>query len=430
MALLALLAACMAARVAAQEPTQPWSYELAFDRGSTVPFAVITAYTGPAGSAVIPAEIDGHPVRTVGGGRASIDPSSKLTGVVIPDSVTKLADYAFWRPTNLANVSLGAGVKSIGYGAFGYAGSLVEIDLPDSVNALGNYVFYRATNLGRVTLGQSLTNIPFAAFSDCPKLRELVIPEGVKSIGDFAFNAVTYRGGLTNVVFPASLEQIGRTAFQHCAGLTSISLPAGLRSIGQEAFAYCAGLTNLVLGDGVTEVGRAAFAFCDNLLSVRVGSAMSVIADSLFDGCLGLVSVVISGPVSSVGDFAFADGPKLTSVLFTGPPPAIPGNTGDVFGTNTQVKVYHYPDQNGWPASWAGRTTAPFRPVAQQASVDRTNRAFSFFWSGTGDVPMSVERATSLVNGPWETVGEGISSRSFTDEAPPRRAAFYRVLHR
>jgi hypothetical protein len=422
----ALLVAAVANTGSAQEASELWSYSLAYDRGSTVPYAVITAYQGPAGAAVIPAEIDGHPVRAVGSGTASIDRTSKLTGVVIPDSVTALAKYAFWRPTNLASVNIGSGVRSIGYGAFGYAQNLGEVDLPDSVVSLGDYVFYRATNLSRVSLGSGLTNIPLAAFSDCPSLREVVIPEGVTSIGDFAFNAITYRGGLTNVVFPSTLEEIGRVAFQHSSGLTSVSFPSGLRSIGQEAFAYCSGLTNLVIGDGVTNIGRVAFAFCDSLATVRVGSGVSVIEDSLFDGCQNLASVVFSGQVDSVGDYAFADCPRLTSVLLTGFAPATSG-TGDVFGTNPSTVVYIRSPQAEWPASWAGRSVVPFRPVPRAAVAGIGS--FSFTWTGAGEVPVSVERTTSLGGGEWELLEAGVSTGQFTDHAPPPRAAFYRLLH-
>jgi hypothetical protein len=423
----ALLGAAFANSGSAQDPSELWSYNLAYDRGSTIPYAVITAYQGPAGPAVIPAEIDGHPVRAVGSGTASIDRTSKLTGIVIPDSVTALAKYAFWRPTNLASVTIGSGVRSIGYGAFGYAQNLGEIDLPDSVVSLGDYAFYRATNLARVSLGSGLTNIPLAAFSDCPSLREIVIPEGVTSIGNFAFNAITYRGGLTNVVFPSTLVEIGPVAFQHSAGLTSVTFPPGLERIGQEAFAYCSGLTNLVIGDGVTNIGRVAFAFCDGLATAKVGSGVSVIEDSLFDGCQKLESVVFSGPVTSVGDYAFADCSRLTTVLFTGSAPATPGPTGDVFGTNPSTVVYFRSAPDEWPASWAGRSVVPFRPVSRVVAAD--GRFFSFAWTGAGEVPFSVERTTSLAGGDWELLEAGVSTGQFTDQTPPRRAAFYRLLH-
>ena len=64
-----------------------------------------------------------------------------LTSYTIPDSVTKIGDYAFCYCDNLANVTIPDSVTSIGYGAFLGCISLTSVTIPDSVTSIGVYAF-------------------------------------------------------------------------------------------------------------------------------------------------------------------------------------------------------------------------------------------------------------------------------------------------
>jgi hypothetical protein len=415
----------LASTAAGQAELTDWNYTIASpDRNNPEGYAVITKYVGPGGVASIPAEIEGKPVRVVGqGGSAYLDTSALLTGVNLPDSVTSIGARAFWRATNLSGVHMGSGVQSIGFGAFAYAGSLTNVVLPDSVRSLGGYTFFAATNLTRVVLGSGLTNIGMADFSDCWKLQEVVIPAGVKSVGDFAFN---YGTALTNMVLPEGLTNIGRTAFQHCGQLRSVVIPDSVTQIGQEAFAYCVSLTNVAFGRGLTNIGRAAFAFCDSLESATIYSPLSAVPASMFDGSARLAGVVFAASVDSVGDYALGDCPELTSVLFLGAPPLLNGPAQVVFGETVGVVVYHLPQAAGWPGAWAGRTTAPFVPVISE--VLKQGNTLSFAWSGTGEIPLSIEQTDSLSSGSWQPAAYGIITGQFNAENLSSGAAFYRAV--
>src|SRR5512145_1057958 len=76
----------------------------------------ITGYTGPGGAVVIPATINGLPVRRIGDNAFAYENS--LSSVTIPSSVTSIGDYAFESCTSLTSVTIGNGVTSIGMGAF------------------------------------------------------------------------------------------------------------------------------------------------------------------------------------------------------------------------------------------------------------------------------------------------------------------------
>ncbi|MBQ9772391.1 MAG: leucine-rich repeat domain-containing protein, partial [Lentisphaeria bacterium] len=73
--------------------------------------------------------------------------------------------------------------------------------------------------------------------------------------------------GLTSVVIPASVTEIGDHAFEYCTGLTSVVIPDGVTKIGYCAFRDCTGLTSVVIPASVTEFGDGAFEYCtDNIV--------------------------------------------------------------------------------------------------------------------------------------------------------------------
>ncbi len=65
-----------------------------------------------------------------------------LTEYTIPNSVTSINDYAFYRCVSLAKVVVPNSVTSIGSSAFGGCSSLVNINIPNSVTSIGTYAFF------------------------------------------------------------------------------------------------------------------------------------------------------------------------------------------------------------------------------------------------------------------------------------------------
>ena len=63
-----------------------------------------------------------------------------------------------------------------------------------------------------------------------------------------------FRGcsGLTSIVIPNSVREIGSSAFSGCSGLTAISIPNSVTEIGDYALSGCSGLTSIVIPKGTT----------------------------------------------------------------------------------------------------------------------------------------------------------------------------------
>ena len=126
--------------------------------------AEITGYTGSATELVIPSEIDGYPVTSIGD--YAFGDCTALTSIVIPDSVTRIGRWAFEHCSSLMSIKIPDSVMSIELAAFKGCSSLTSITIPNSVTRVNDYVFYDCFSLVCVTLGNRVTRIGNYAFSN------------------------------------------------------------------------------------------------------------------------------------------------------------------------------------------------------------------------------------------------------------------------
>jgi hypothetical protein len=179
---------------------------------------VITKYTGPGGRVIIPAKIQGLPVRVIG--LEAFRDCTSLTSVTIPGSVTGIGNLAFRGCTSLTSVTIPGSVTRIGLGAFSN------------------------TNLASITIPDSITEIPYGMFSGCTSLKSITIPDSVTRIVEFAFQDCT---NLTSVTIPDSVTVINYSAFEGCTSLVSVTIPDSVTEIGFKAFMGCTNLENVTI---------------------------------------------------------------------------------------------------------------------------------------------------------------------------------------
>ena len=294
------------------------------DKSSTVAYAVeggniyfdkatgtITDCGQSVTKAIIPAEIDGAAVTSIGG--SAFYGCNSLASVTIPNSVTSIADSAFSGCTSLASVTIPNSVTSIDFSAFQGCTSLVSIDIPNSVTSIGGYAFYGCKSLASIEIPNSVTSIGGSAFQGCTSLVSIDIPNSVTSIGYSSFSGCT---SLASIVIPDSVTTIGEGAFNGCTSLENIDIKS--YHIEDYAFQGCTSLKNVTLSANLNKIGNFSFEGCTSLESINIPNKVKSIGNSAFSGCTALTTVYLPTSVKTIGNGAFRYCTSISDVYYAG----------------------------------------------------------------------------------------------------------------
>ena len=189
-----------------------------------------------SGEVVIPSTVtyDGKTYSVTSIGEQAFEDCSGLTSVTIPESITEIGMGVFYGCSGLAKVEISdiAAWCNIEFGndyanPLFYAHNLylngeplTNLEIPESVTKIGDYAFRSCRGLTSVTIPESVTEIGNYAFESCSGLTSVTIPESVTSIGIGAFFNCS---GLTSVTIPESVTEIGDWAFKDCTELMSFT---------------------------------------------------------------------------------------------------------------------------------------------------------------------------------------------------------------
>ena len=182
--------------------------------------------------------------------------SSKLTSVVIPNSVTSIGLLAFKYSWDLSSVSIGNSVTSIGSGAF-TGTKLSSVIIPDSVVTIDSDVFFYVSSLASVTFGKSLIEIGSSAFSGT-KLTVVNIPDTVTKIGRSAFGSIST---LTSIIYcgPATdLATSPTCPADRKAIIDAANKAAADKAAAEKAAADAKAAADRVVADAKAAADRAA----------------------------------------------------------------------------------------------------------------------------------------------------------------------------
>ena len=242
----------------------------------------------------------------------------RLANVTIPACLAERSGpmpdmYEVFSDTSIENVTMTTGTVTIGNDAFAYTFDdetcPTHVTIPNSVTGICEYAFYKCSGLKSVTIPDSVTYIGGVAFSGCSGLTEIAIPNSVTYIGGSAFSGCS---GLTEITIPNSVTNIGAGAF-NCRGLANVTIPACVLETGlRDVFPYSSSITNIVLSEGVQSIGDGAFGSRWDLLNlahVFIPGSVTNIDAKAFRIVRGTVAVTVD-PANAV--YSSWDGMLLT----------------------------------------------------------------------------------------------------------------------
>lgn len=240
--------------------------------------------------------------------------------ITIPDGVTSIGDYAFYKFDKLTQVIIPSKINYVGAHAFekcsildiyceakekpskwsnswNYSGCPVVWNYGGKYGVLENGLKWCLTNDGEVSI------VGYIGDSTTAIIPKTISGYSVTSIGNKAF----FESEITKIELPSCITKIQNQAFAY-SKLTSIEIPYGITYIDKAVFSGCSNITKIVVPNSVTIIGEEAFQGCKSLTSINIPSSVTTIEDGAFYRCSGLRTIVIPSSVTTMGRKVFYEG--------------------------------------------------------------------------------------------------------------------------
>ena len=288
-------------------------------------YACVNVFHGNASKVKFASEYKGVPVKKIISfifGNANMGHLTRITDVILPESIEIIDMYAFHGCT-----------------------ALTSIVIPDSVTTIGQSAFQGCTSLKSVLIGNGVKEINYQAFRDCSSLTSVIMGESVSSIATYAF---LHCSSLESIVIPDSVTSLGSYSFVDCTSLRHVKIGSGVDSIGEDAFHGCSSLASLEISEGVTHIGQGAFVGCSSLTSVEIPSSVTTIDMFAFLSCTSLETVFLPKSVTNIEDYAFYKCGAITDVYYAGTSEEwqlISIGEGNSFLTEATIHFNYHPEE-------------------------------------------------------------------------------------
>ena len=239
--------------------------------------------------------------------------NTPITEIEMTTPCDSIREGTFRDCPNLTKITIGEGLKYIGYSAFSNS-PVKEANLPSTLRDISSYAFLGYSSycpfINDIQPENHIRYIGKVAYQCVDRdLEEYTIKDGTVTLADELFE--NWLGNATTFHIPASVEQIGNKAF---AGTQIKTLPEmlGLKRIGGEAFYGCKNLKKLTIPETVEYIGGRAFYGCSNIWSLTY-NAINAECESFMEPNAPLEKIVIGGKVRRLPNGIFS-GREFTEV--------------------------------------------------------------------------------------------------------------------
>ena len=193
-------------------------------------------------------------------------PRAKTGKVIIPNTVTRIAEKCFQGCTELTMIEIPRSVETIGDYAFSGL-TLDRLVIPNSVKAIGIGCFANTMINKTFRFPKGITELPSFCFSEA-YIPSTDFAKNVEIIGDYCFSVDSFKEkvSLPEYLILPKIKHIGEFAFDDEQNTKIFELPSSLAFIGDCAFNSSAeGLKIIYLSIVPSKLPNGAFhGICDN----------------------------------------------------------------------------------------------------------------------------------------------------------------------
>lgn len=238
-------------------------------------------------------------------------------------NVTKIADQAFARNSNIHHVKISSKITSVGKNVLTNCDNLETVVWGSSIETIEEYSFSGCTALEKFTLPKAVKTIKTNAFNDCYKLKDVYYGG---SLTDWC--SVTLSNAQSNPMYLTKVFYADNTPIVGQLTLPSVSTIKPYAFYGYDNF------TDLVIPESVTSIGTSAFENNMGLATVHYQSNLGKWCDISFSNITsnpmnndillyvknGSNDVAVSGETTipdgqtSISKYAFAGYKHMTSI--------------------------------------------------------------------------------------------------------------------
>lgn len=324
------------------------------------------------GSLTIPSKVtasDGSSYSVTSIGSRAFYDCSKLTSVVLPNTVVEIGSWAFEYCSMLEGLELPGSLKSISNGAFRHCNRIKKITIPSSVNSIGTGAFqfsgikeitvenenpievsdevFRFWTDREVANGswpafiyqKSILRVPKGkvnAYKNAEGWKNFIaiieVDKAILNYGEqFTVDQFTYEVKDRNIPLQVSIAR--SDSYKSLTG--TLELPSTVKGtdgleyticdINFGAFRDCKGITSVVFPNTMESVG--GFENCTGLTSITIPEGVKQISGQAFMGCKNLVNITIPNSVTTIYQQAFSGCLGLTTLF-------IPENVRTIYDTS------------------------------------------------------------------------------------------------
>ena len=369
-------------------------------------------------------------------GESAFKGCTKITGIILPESMSTLGENSFADCTGLTRLELPESIENLNAGMFRSCTSLQEIAIKnskyvnegalvytadkktlvlcapgyagtvavaDKVESIADEALYNCSGITEITLPSTLTTIGSKSFAFCSGLKKIELPDSVTSAG---FQAFSYCKALETITLSAGLKSLSNMFLESCSSLEKVMIPEGVTDIGSSAFWNCTGLQEIILPDSLQYFsGSDHFSGCKSLVSISIPDNVEALSDKMFQGCTGLQSVVLPEKITGVGTAMTWNGTPLdVSINYKGSPKQwqnIPNSTG--IGRDNITFYYGVPTDNSMinvqpeDANWReGTLEADMEPLSIRTVKVQNGESYEYTWFCNTEESL---KGASILNG-------------------------------